>query len=132
MFPSLSITVCKLLTTYNYDLLSRRKQTIDANGNITTYSYDKVNNLKEITKADGNTIKYDYDKLFDAISLIIWPLSLYWYSKEDIVCSPLSFVISKESEQDEDINTMYTYDVTGKLISMEDCLGNTANLSSKS
>lgn len=87
------------VTQYNYDLLNRLKQSIDANGNITTYNYDKESNLTEVIKADGNTINYDYDKINE--------------------------LVSKDSEQDEDINAMYGYDKTGKLIKMEDCLGTT-------
>ena len=88
------------VTTYNYDLLNRLKQDIDANGNITTYNYDNESNLTEIIKADGNTINYDYNKINE--------------------------LITKESEQDEDINAMYGYDETGKLINMTDSLGDTS------
>lgn len=88
------------ITTYNYDLLNRLKQDIDANGNITTYNYDNESNLTEIIKADGNTINYDYNKINE--------------------------LITKESEQDEDINAMYGYDETGKLINMTDSSGDTS------
>ena len=87
-------------TKYDYDQLSRLKQITDAKGNVTTYNYDKLSNLKEVIKPDGKKISYDYDKINN--------------------------LIAKGSEQDKTINSMYSYDPTGKLVEMYDSIGNTS------
>ncbi|MBX7157596.1 MAG: hypothetical protein K1X66_04330 [Verrucomicrobiae bacterium] len=51
------------VTTYNYDILHRRTNEIDAVGNVTSWTFDAAGNRLTETRADNNKTTYQYDEM---------------------------------------------------------------------
>ena len=85
-------------TTYEYDLLGRLIKETDSEGKIITYSYDASGNLISKAAPDGITVGYAYDSL-NRLTSVNFP--------------------------DPTQNVSYSYDSTGKVLSMTDPSGTT-------
>ena len=85
------------VTTYNYDLLNRRTNQIDALSNVTTWTFDAVGNRLTETRADNSVTTYQYDQM-----------------------NRLTNSIDAKGA-----HTQMTYDIAGNLSTLIDARGNT-------
>ncbi|MDO7905533.1 RHS repeat-associated core domain-containing protein [Paenibacillus sp. JX-17] len=126
-------------TTFNYDVLGQLVSVTDANGSINRYEYDMMGNLTKTTDPDGNSKEKKYDELAREIltsdKLGISEKKYYdesgnllrWIDRNgDIFDYSYDLRDRLLEEKSPDDIVKFTYDNTGKRLSMKDTIGLTS------
>ena len=109
-------------TSYAYDALGNRIQSVDNNGNVAQYVYNQNNLIKEVTDPIGNISQYKYDANLNQIQITIGAqlaesqrrVLKYSYDEEDQLIAEVDA---------EGYTTRYDYDAIGNRVQVVDALG---------
>lgn len=126
-------------TTFDYDLLGQLTSVTNAKGEITRYGYDSMGNLLRTTFPDGNHKDKVYDEL-NRVKLskdesnntekLFYDSNHNLIKKIDLNGNSTSYVYDSrnrlKSRTGIDENVSFTYDATGKRLSMTDARGITS------
>lgn len=126
-------------TTFEYDLLGQLTSVTNAKGEITRYGYDKMGNLLRTNFPDGNYKDKVYDELnrvklskdeSDNAEKLFYDSNNNLLKKIDLNGNTSSYVYDSrnrlKSRTGIDENVSYTYDATGRRLSMTDTRGTTS------
>jgi len=105
-------------TTYQYDIINRRKTESNAAGDTTRFTYDGANNVRTVTAPNGNVTTNTYDALDRVIQV------------DDSIGRVINYtydcVGNRGSQTDGNNNTTgYTYDAINRLTVVTDPLAQT-------
>ncbi len=109
------------VTAYRYDSMNRLSGTTDALGNVTTYTYNGLDQITSVTDSEGHTVTMEYDPVFMVPVKEVDAKgveTLYTYDNEGNLLSVTKDGIRKAS---------YTYDSKGQLTSTTYANGLTEN-----
>lgn len=123
-------------TTYDYDILGRRKTVIDPSVGQIDYAYNSFSELVSVTKANGDSYQFQYDKLGRVIQKVSSGMGTYNYeyytsgsgiqqlkkivgpsaTTEFFYDSYHRLQEKKESIGNKQFTSLFTYDKYGRMV----------------